>query len=198
MLHFFCVQNNPLKVRRCFKVLVSFFSQNTLQIDLNPSNKWTNTLISFQHNTFLFPFLLDAFIPLYFPSWSLANPLRTFCWTKPFIHTGKKKKMKPAVCEQVLTVILARQQHMPGCSFQNDSQDKTEWRTKLTLIPSLISWPSCSVMFFFFFLVIDPKRIYFPWIHDCQRIVFLTHHFTNTWVLYPISTAGLTSWTFID
>ncbi len=62
-------------------------------------------------------------------------------WTKHFIHTTLYE-VKHAVCEQVLTVILVRQQHMPGCSFQRGSQEKSERRRAklpLSLIPHLSS-----------------------------------------------------------
>lgn len=47
-------------------------------------------------------------------------------------------KIKHAVCEQVLTVILVRQQLMPGCSFQKGSQEKSE-RRRVKLPLSIIS-----------------------------------------------------------
>lgn len=83
------------------------------------------------------------------------------------LFTGPKTlstlyKMKRTVREQVLTVILTRRQHMPGCSFHKGVQEKSEWRTKLSLPSSpLLFSPLLSVIFCHYSvrLVCDPERV---------------------------------------
>ena len=85
-----------------------------------------------------------------------------------FIHTTLYK-MEHTACEQVLTVILVRQQHVPGCSFQKGSQEKSEQR-RAKLPSSLISLPLLSVISCHYsgLLMTDPERQFISLLWDTR------------------------------
>lgn len=77
--------------------------------------------------------------------------------------------MKHTVCEQVLAVILVRQQHMPGCFFQKGSQETSE-RRRAKLPLSVISLLLLSVIscHYSVLLMSDPERQFISLLSDTR------------------------------
>lgn len=115
------------------------------------------------------------------PQQGLCQRMSTLHWTKYITHTTLYK-MKHTVCEQVLAVILVRQQHMPCCSFQNGSQEKSERRrAKLPLslisllLLSVISC-HCSVL-----LMSDPERQFIGLLSDTRCMSVQRKNSVHLW-----------------